>query len=284
MEKIEKENKSKSKHYTPAEKSLFLQILNKYKQVIECKKSNINTLREKEAAWDCICQEFNNSSLIIQERSIQQLKKLWTNLKQNQRDIITKERQARFATGGGPEKPSTEIDPDVALIAPTLMATAPVLFSSNMNDNEIEDQRQMVQNSSEDVDIEFVETFAENNKENETILCETITSVAKENFITNFITNTNKPTDTSKAAKKRKFTERETEEEVKIQRIKFIIEQEQQLAEVKLRHEERMAAIRETHLKENNTLEIRANSAKAELAELQLKKEKDRIYNPLDSK
>jgi hypothetical protein len=63
---------------------------------------------------------------------------LWTNLKQNQRDIITKERQARFATGGGPEKPSTEIDPDVALIAPTLMATAPVLFSSNMNDNEIE--------------------------------------------------------------------------------------------------------------------------------------------------
>ncbi|XP_067204247.1 coiled-coil domain-containing protein 34-like [Linepithema humile] len=99
-----------------------------------------------------------------------------------------------------------------------------------------------------------------------------------------FITNTNKPTDTSKVAKKRKFTERETEEELKIQRIKFIIEQEQQLAKAKLRHEERMAAIIEINLKENNTLEIRANSAKAELAELQLKKEKDRIYNPLDSK
>lgn len=43
----------------------------------------------------------------------------------------------------------------------------------------------MVQNSSEDVDIEFVETFADNNKENETILCETITSVAKGMYYSN---------------------------------------------------------------------------------------------------
>ncbi|KYN29137.1 UPF0439 protein C9orf30 like protein [Trachymyrmex cornetzi] len=119
---------NKSRHYTPAEKNLFLQILNKYKDIIECKKSNVNTLREK-VAWTNICGEFNNSSLITQERNIQQLKKLWTNLKQTQRDIITKERQARFATGGGPEAPSSELDPNVALIAPNLMATAPTLFS-----------------------------------------------------------------------------------------------------------------------------------------------------------
>lgn len=58
---MERKTASKSKHYTPAEKSLFLQILKKYKQIIESKKSTINTLREKEIAWSDICEEFNNS-------------------------------------------------------------------------------------------------------------------------------------------------------------------------------------------------------------------------------
>lgn len=54
-----------------------------------------------------------------------------------QRDAITKERQARMATGGGPEQPKASIDPDVAVIAPHLMKTAPVAFTSNMMDEEI---------------------------------------------------------------------------------------------------------------------------------------------------
>lgn len=62
---------------------------------------------------------------------------MWTNLKQNQRDIITKERQARFATGGGPEK-TFHGNRSRCCSNSTLMSTAPVLFSSNMNDNEIE--------------------------------------------------------------------------------------------------------------------------------------------------
>lgn len=57
----------KSKNYTSTEKSLFLQILNKYKHIIECKKSNANTLRAKEDAWNEISEEFNNSLLILQE-------------------------------------------------------------------------------------------------------------------------------------------------------------------------------------------------------------------------
>lgn len=58
-------------------------------------------------------------------------------MKQTQRDILTKEKQARFATGEGSEEPSAELDPDVAMIAPNLMSTAPILFTSNMDDVEI---------------------------------------------------------------------------------------------------------------------------------------------------
>ncbi|XP_071577175.1 uncharacterized protein [Temnothorax nylanderi] len=279
-----KSKSSKSRHYTPIEKSLFLQILNKYKHVIECNKSNIDTLRKKESVWSDICEEFNNSSLITQERSVQQLKKLWTNIKQTQRDVITKKKQNRFATGGRPETPSTELDPDVALIAPALMATAPILFSSNMDDKEVEDRKRLVHNIMDDMaEIEL----DDNNKENDSIniLCEKIIAdmllpvetkktlkkpkfIEKEHEFTIDMTG-----ETNKTVKKRKFTE--TEDEVKITRIKNIIEQERQLAEAKLRHEETMATIKETHLKEMNKVELRTSLAKAELAEILLKKEKD---------
>ncbi|XP_071653648.1 uncharacterized protein [Temnothorax longispinosus] len=278
------DNKSKSRHYTPIKKSLFLQILNKYKHVIECKKSNFSTLREKESAWNDICEEFNNSSLITQERSVQQLKKLWTNIKQTQRDVITKEKQNKFATGGGPETPSTELDPDVASIVPSLMATAPTLFSSNMDDEEVEDKyrKQLVHNIMDDMaENELDDNMKDNNKENDSIkiLCKSNTSSPKE-IIADMMLPKRKTKlqidmtgETNKTVKKRKFTE--TEDEVKIIRIKNIIEQERQMAEAKLRHEETMATIKETHLKEMNKVELRTSLAKAELAEILLKKEKD---------
>lgn len=64
-----------------------------------------------------------------------QLKKLWANLKQGQRNILTKERQNRLATGGGPEVPAEPIDPDIAGIAPHLMLAQPFEFTSNVVKN-----------------------------------------------------------------------------------------------------------------------------------------------------
>lgn len=42
------------------------------------------------------------------------------------------------SVSGGPETPSIEIDPDIAMISPNLMSTASVLFTSNMDDEESE--------------------------------------------------------------------------------------------------------------------------------------------------
>jgi hypothetical protein len=66
-----------------------------------------------------------------------QLKKLWSNLKHTQREAMTKERQSRLMTGGGPASPPAQLDPDIAAIAPHLMVTAPTLFSSNMSESEL---------------------------------------------------------------------------------------------------------------------------------------------------
>lgn len=73
---------------------------------------------------------------------MKQLKKLWANLKQCQREAITKERQARLTTGGGPPERETTVDPDIANIAPHLMQTAPCAFSSNMSESCLNDKRE----------------------------------------------------------------------------------------------------------------------------------------------
>ncbi|XP_026668063.1 uncharacterized protein LOC113464143 [Ceratina calcarata] len=66
------------------------------------------------------------------KRSIAQLKKFWSNLKAQQRDVLTKERQHVLRTGGGPPLNSTvEPDPEIAALTPDLMYTAPVLYTSN---------------------------------------------------------------------------------------------------------------------------------------------------------
>ncbi|XP_011058628.1 PREDICTED: uncharacterized protein LOC105148537 [Acromyrmex echinatior] len=133
-------------------------------------------------------------------------------LKATQRDIITKERQARFATGCGPETPSSELDPNVTLIAPNLMATASTLFSSNMNDDEIENHKQIVQDINDStIQFEFDQVT---NKEN-IPLCETKASDFKEVIIEEITVGT------SKTTKKRKFIE--TKDDLKIERIRNII-------------------------------------------------------------
>lgn len=62
---------------------------------------------------------------------------------------------------------------------------------------------------------------------------------------------------------------------LKIERIKHIIEQEQQIAHLKRQHQETIQKLEINHLKEKYALEIRAAIAAAELSELLLKEKKN---------
>ncbi|XP_066596528.1 uncharacterized protein [Prorops nasuta] len=90
--------------YTDLEKQIFLDILKKYKHTIE---SGYPTTKE-----------------------------VWSNLKQQSRNVLTSERQSRFLTGGGPEDSTTNIDPAVLDILPSLMVTAHTIASSNFSKEE----------------------------------------------------------------------------------------------------------------------------------------------------
>lgn len=58
---------SKNKHYTIVERKIFLEILQDFKHVIEVRKSDSSTLRDKEVAWVEICKQYNESTMIMQE-------------------------------------------------------------------------------------------------------------------------------------------------------------------------------------------------------------------------
>ncbi|XP_077276970.1 uncharacterized protein LOC143905418 [Temnothorax americanus] len=122
--------------YSDLEKQVFLEILKKYKHIIESKRTNSLTLKEKSEAWFIITQEYNESSLISNKKNVSQLKKYWSNLKQQNKNILTAERQARFLTGGSPQKNVGEVDSNVLDIKPSLMTTAPTISSSNFTKNE----------------------------------------------------------------------------------------------------------------------------------------------------
>lgn len=95
-----------------------------------------------------------------------------------------------------------------------------------------------------------------------------VTNTTKENILTNVM----KENVIGNTTKKQKLSE-EMENDLKIQRIKNIIERERLLGEVQLQHEEKIIAMKEAHLKEMNKLELRTCMAKAKLAELLLAKE-----------
>ncbi|XP_024868139.1 uncharacterized protein LOC112452252 [Temnothorax curvispinosus] len=233
--------------------------------------------------------------MIFQERTVAQLKKLWTNMKQNQRELLTKEKQARLATGGGPPLPETNIDPDVAAIAPHLLETAPILFTSNMTDNEIKEMKKQTlkivtdndstivisesnddeatnENKIQEVDVTIEDTTQD--KENQNIDFSIQAGVLKRKKGLDTVCKRN--TKMTKVETNITETSLNNESTVKIERIKQIIEQEKEVAEIQKAHEKRMAVLKENFHNKIHALEIRTATAKAELAELQLRKEKEK--------
>uniref|UniRef100_A0A6P7GMB6 Regulatory protein zeste n=1 Tax=Diabrotica virgifera virgifera TaxID=50390 RepID=A0A6P7GMB6_DIAVI len=122
IEKVEK--KEPRKNYTEREKCLLLDIIEKYKHIIENKTTNAAWTNEKNAAWEKVTLEFNASS--DSPRTAKQLTTAYLNLKRVTRQNIANENIKKYtdqkllkqlkkdetadkkdilATGGGTFKP-----------------------------------------------------------------------------------------------------------------------------------------------------------------------------------
>lgn len=95
-----KSKRIRSTNYTNVERGIFIDILQKYKYIVENIKTDGITLKQKENAWDKIVLEFNANSCVT-KRTVKQLKSLYDNMKRKAKADRANERVEIFKTGGG---------------------------------------------------------------------------------------------------------------------------------------------------------------------------------------
>lgn len=91
---------SRCANFTYEEEQLLIKLVEKYKNIVECKKSNSVTWKEKERGWHSIESEFNSSSGKC-FRSVKNLKEKYNNIKKKTKQKWAQEKKMVLKTGGG---------------------------------------------------------------------------------------------------------------------------------------------------------------------------------------
>ncbi|KAM3823147.1 myb/SANT-like DNA-binding domain-containing protein 3 isoform 1-T3 [Vipera latastei] len=81
-----------AKYFSEVEKSVLLALVEKYKYVLECKKSDARTIALKQRTWQALAHEYN-SQPNVSLRDFKQLKKCWENIKARTKKIMAHERR-----------------------------------------------------------------------------------------------------------------------------------------------------------------------------------------------
>ncbi|KAM4688148.1 myb/SANT-like DNA-binding domain-containing protein 3 isoform 2-T2 [Discoglossus pictus] len=88
-----------AKYFSELEKSVLLALVEKYKYVLECKKSDARTIALKQRTWQALAHEYN-SQPSVSLRDFKQLKKCWENIKARTKKIMAHERREKIKRFG----------------------------------------------------------------------------------------------------------------------------------------------------------------------------------------
>lgn len=95
------EDKKRAPNFSNREKVLLLNLVSDYKDVIENKKTNSQTWRQKDDAWQKMTNLFNSQTPENYQRSKDSLRKYYDNIKKSLRKDIAEEKKEVQKTGGG---------------------------------------------------------------------------------------------------------------------------------------------------------------------------------------
>ncbi|KAM5299162.1 myb/SANT-like DNA-binding domain-containing protein 3 [Ctenodactylus gundi] len=90
-----------AKYFSELEKSILLALVEKYKYVLECKKSDARTIALKQRTWQALAHEYN-SQPSVSLRDFKQLKKCWENIKARTKKIMAHERREKGKRSASP--------------------------------------------------------------------------------------------------------------------------------------------------------------------------------------
>ncbi|KAM9307891.1 myb/SANT-like DNA-binding domain-containing protein 3 [Gastrophryne carolinensis] len=88
-----------AKYFSELEKNVLLSLVEKYKYVLECKKSDARTIALKQRTWQALAHEYN-AQPSVSLRDFKQLKKCWENIKARTRKIMAHERREKVVRCG----------------------------------------------------------------------------------------------------------------------------------------------------------------------------------------
>lgn len=97
----------RSTNYTTEEKATLINIITKYKNIIESKKTDKVSWKDKNDTWEIIKNEFNSIAPSGTYRATESLKKFYENMKKDTRRNAAQEKIELYKTGGG--KPAHKI-------------------------------------------------------------------------------------------------------------------------------------------------------------------------------
>lgn len=92
--------RQRAANFTQAEVRILTEIVAKYKHILENKKTDTVTNREKEASWEKVAKLFNSSSGGT-ARSVSTLKLKYEGVKKALKKKVAINRQELYKTGGG---------------------------------------------------------------------------------------------------------------------------------------------------------------------------------------
>lgn len=81
-----------------AEKDILIELVDRCKNILECKQTDVSSTTKKNEAWRTIAERYN-SNYGVTFRDNEQLKKGWTNLTQEWKEEKGEQRRERFKTG-----------------------------------------------------------------------------------------------------------------------------------------------------------------------------------------
>lgn len=113
-----------STNYTSEEKAALINIVTKYKNIIESKKTDKVSWKDKNDTWERIGNEFNSIAPSGTYGTTDSLKKFYENLKKETRKNAAQEKMEQFKIGGG--RPAHKILDPVHETVLTLMNTKTV--------------------------------------------------------------------------------------------------------------------------------------------------------------
>ncbi|XP_063828327.1 uncharacterized protein LOC135077687 [Ostrinia nubilalis] len=114
--------KTRGPNFSSNEKEILIELITKFKDLVENKKTDAVTSANKNEGWRKLTEEFNSLSS-FSVRNTEQLKTCWDNIKRTTRKDKARTKKELFLTGGGrPNLPPTEpfLGQVEVLLGPTL--------------------------------------------------------------------------------------------------------------------------------------------------------------------